>query len=94
MDIKERAKEVSKLLKTLSNENRLLILCMLIDGPMTVNSLTKELNITQSAVSQHLSVLSLAGIIDYEKKGQNIYYFISDNRVVEVFEVLKRNYCQ
>ena len=73
MDIKERAKEVSKLLKTLSNENRLLILCMLIDGPMTVNNLTKELNITQSAVSQHLSELSLAGIIDYGKKGQSIY---------------------
>lgn len=94
MDIKEKAKEVSKLLKTLSNEKRLLIVCMLVDGPMTVNSITKELDITQSAVSQHLAVLSSSGILDYEKKGQNIYYFIKDEKVVELFELLKRNYCQ
>lgn len=94
MDIKEKAKEVSKLLKTLSNEKRLLIVCMLVDGPMTVNSITNELDITQSAVSQHLAVLSSSDILDYEKKGQNIYYFIKDEKVIELFELLKRNYCQ
>lgn len=88
------AKEVSELLKVIGNVNRLMILCILEDGQFTVTELHKKINdITMPALSQHLSVLKLAGLIDSEKKGLNVYYKIIDFRVIELMKVLKKLYC-
>lgn len=96
----KKAKEVAEILKVLANENRLLILCELIEGPKTVgqllenlNNMTKSTNITQSALSQHLAVLKAHKILDSTKSGQNITYFINDKRILNVIDVLKDNYC-
>lgn len=92
--MEEHAKSVAELLKVLANENRILILCYLIESPMTVTELnTKITNITQSALSQHLSILKAHKIVDFNKKGLNIIYSINDERIVSVIEVLKENYC-
>ncbi|MPW25886.1 metalloregulator ArsR/SmtB family transcription factor [Alkalibaculum sp. M08DMB] len=92
--MEEKAKQVAELLKVLANENRLLILCLLIEGPMTVGELSTNIsNITQSAISQHLSMLKAHGILDSTKKGQNITYFIHDDRILSVIEILKEKYC-
>lgn len=88
------AKEVSELLRVIGNVNRLMILCILEDGQFTVTELHKKINdITMPALSQHLSVLKLAGLIDSEKKGLNVYYKIIDFRVIELMKVLKKLYC-
>lgn len=88
------AKEVSELLKVIGNVNRLMILCILEDGQFTVTELHEKINdITMPALSQHLSVLKLAGLIDSEKKGLNVYYKIIDFRVIELMKVLKKLYC-
>ncbi|MDR3353866.1 MAG: metalloregulator ArsR/SmtB family transcription factor [Synergistaceae bacterium] len=93
--MQEKAKQVAALLKILANENRLLILCALIQKPMTVGMIAKYTpNITQSALSQHLTLLKAAGILDAEKSGQNITYSIADHRVEEVLNVLKKYYCE
>lgn len=90
----ERAKEVSELLKVLANENRLVIVCYLIERPMTVSELHEKLdNLTQSALSQHLSMLKAHRILDSNKCGLNITYSIQDERVIKVIETLKANYC-
>lgn len=90
----ERVKEVSELLKVLANENRLMIVCYLIDNPMTVSELHEKLdNLTQSALSQHLSILKAHKILDSNKSGLNITYSIQDERIVKVIETLKANYC-
>lgn len=90
----ERAKEVSELLKVLANENRLVIVCYLIEKPMTVSELHEKLdNLTQSALSQHLSMLKAHRILDSNKSGLNITYSIQDERIVKVIETLKINYC-
>lgn len=90
----ERAKEVSELLKVLANENRLVILCYLIEKPMTVSELHEKLdNLTQSALSQHLAMLKAHRILDSNKRGLNITYSIQDQRVIKVIETLKVNYC-
>lgn len=92
--MEQHAKLVADLLKVLANENRLLILCYLIESPMTVTELTNKItNITQSALSQHLSILKAHRIVDSSKKGQNITYSISDERILSVIEVLKSKYC-
>ena len=92
--MEHKAKQIAELLKVLANEYRLLILCDLIKGPKTVGSLGEKIqNITQSALSQHLALLKAHGILDNEKAGQNVTYFIIDNRVEEIISLLKKHYC-
>ena len=76
--MEERAKRIAELLKLLANENRLLILCALMERPMTVGEIMKRVpNISQPALSQHLTRLKESGILDNEKSGQSITYFIA-----------------
>ena len=90
----DKAKELSELLKVLANDNRLVIVCHLIEKPMTVSELHERLsNLTQSALSQHLSILKAHKILDSNKCGLNITYSILDERIIKVIEELKTNYC-
>lgn len=92
--MEERAKYIAELLKLLANENRLLILCALIDHSMTVGEIAKYTpNITQSALSQHLRMLKAHNILDSNKSGQRVTYSIIDHRVEMVVDVLKKQYC-
>ena len=92
--MEENAKRIAELLKLLANENRLLILCALMKGPMTVGKIAEFVpGITQSALSQHLMLLKTAGILDSTKTAQNVLYPISDVRVEEIVKVLKKYYC-
>jgi DNA-binding transcriptional ArsR family regulator len=90
----ENAKEIADLLKVLSNENRLLIVCFLLESPLTVSELHLKLNnLTQSALSQHLAMLKAHRILESNKNGLSITYSIQDTRIRSVIEVLKDNYC-
>ncbi len=93
-EMKVKAKEVADLLKVLSNENRLLILCELIKGPQSVNSLLENLQITQSGISQHLAILKTTGLLDYNKKGQTVFYSIKDEKIIELMSCIKELYCK
>ncbi|MEA5003214.1 MAG: metalloregulator ArsR/SmtB family transcription factor [Christensenella sp.] len=92
--MEEKAKQIAELLKVLANENRLLILCALMEQPMNVGEISKYVpNITMSALSQHLTLLKAHGILDFNKSGQTITYSIADHRVEEIIHVLKKHYC-
>ena len=87
-----KAKEVSQLLKLIANPYRLMILCMLEEGEKTVSELHEQIeNISMPALSQHLSALRLAGLIDNEK---HVYYKILDTRILSVMKTLKEFYCK
>lgn len=89
-----QAKEIAELLKVLANENRLLIVCHLIEKPMTVSELHQKLShLTQPALSQHLSLLKANKILDSNKNGLMITYFIRDKRIENIIQALKTNYC-
>lgn len=91
----EYAKQIAELLKVLANENRLMIVCHLIEGPMNVSELNQKLGgLTQSALSQHLSILKAHRILDSNKNGQTITYSIKDEKIGSLIEVLKKNYCE
>ena len=90
-----RANQIAGLLKVLACESRLLILCGLMEQPMTVSEMAKYVpKITQPALSQHLAVLKAHGILDCAKSGQRITYSIVDHRVDELIDVLKKYYCE
>jgi len=89
-----QAKRIAEMLKVLANENRLQILCELIEGPKTVGTLGEKINgITQSALSQHLALLKAHGMLEDHKSGQYVTYFVADRHVAELIAMLKRSYC-
>lgn len=92
--MREHAKQVAALMGQLANENRLLILCALLEGPMTVGELSEQVpDITAPALSQHLHKLRDAGLICSEKQAQYIHYSICDQRIRGLMDLLKREYC-
>lgn len=92
--MEEQAKRIAELLKLLANEHRLLILCALIQGRLTVGEIHRHCShITASALSQHLSQLKTAGILDSEKQGMNVIYWIQDQRVIALIESIRTYYC-
>ncbi|MCH3950576.1 MAG: metalloregulator ArsR/SmtB family transcription factor [Acidaminococcus sp.] len=92
--MEEQAKEIAELLKLLANQYRLLIICALMDGSLTVGEIhSKVPNISLSALSQHLAQLRMAGILEAEKRGLNVFYQIKDRRLLPVLEALKEQYC-
>lgn len=93
--MEEKAKKIAGLLRLLANEHRLLILCALMKGPLTVGEIrTFTPNITASALSQHLNQLRVAGILESEKQGMNVIYRIRDQRVTALLEAVKECYCE
>ena len=87
-------KELAKIFKALSVDTRLKILKVIADcqsdlctsQQLCVNAIADKLGISQSAVSQHLTVLKNAGLVHDERKGYYIHYSINRGR----FEELKR----
>ena len=68
----EKAKEISKILKVISNKNRLLILCCLEEREYTVSELNERIkSITMSALSQHLSPVSYTHLDVYKRQGKS-----------------------
>lgn len=93
--MEEKAKKIAELLKLLANEHRLLILCALIHEPMSVGKIHEFTpSISSSALSQHLSQLKTAGILESHKQGMNVIYRIQDENVVGLMDFLKTHYCQ
>jgi len=90
----DNVKGIAEVMKVLSNENRLMIVCCLLESPMTVGNLNSCISsLSQSALSQHLSLLKAHGILESDKKGLSVTYSIHDSRVSSVINVLKTNYC-
>ena len=92
--MEEQAKKIAELLKLLANEHRLLILCALMKGRLTVSEIHKySPNITASAMSQHLNQLKTAGILASEKRGMHVIYWIQDARILPLMAALQEQYC-
>ena len=87
------AGEAARLLKALSNERRLMILCRLGDGERAVGELLPNVGLSQSALSQHLAVLREEGLIAGRREGVSILYRIADPAVLKVIAVLAEIYC-
>lgn len=90
----DNVKDIAEMLRVLANENRLAIVCYLLESPKTVSELHQSINnLTQSALSQHLAMLKAHKILDSNKNGLSITYSIKDDRIRNVMKVLKENYC-
>ena len=91
--MQRHAAEAAQLLKALGNEQRLLILCNLLDGPLSVGELNQRLELSQSALSQHLALLRELELVDTRREAQTIYYSLPNGPVVRVMALLQDLYC-
>ena len=73
-------REFIKVMKALSDPNRLKIVKMLQQRQMCVCEIQEALQISQSAVSKHLSLLEGAGLVDFQKDGLWVNYYLADGR--------------
>jgi ArsR family transcriptional regulator, virulence genes transcriptional regulator len=91
--LRENATQAARLLRALSNENRLLLLCLLLEGEKTVGELNETLPLSQSALSQHLAVLREEGMVSTRREGQSIYYGLASPPARRIIETLHAVYC-
>ena len=96
-DLKKLVKQAgnaAQLLKLLGNEKRLLVLCFLAArGEMTVGELVEVVELSQSALSQHLGKLRADGLVTFRRDSQTLHYRVTDKRALRVLQVLKEIYC-
>ncbi len=91
--LEAKASEAASLLRAMSNEKRLMILCRLGASETSVSELLLDINLSQSALSQHLTVLKERELVATRRDGQTIYYRIADPAVEQVIETLASIYC-
>ncbi|MGB0937188.1 MAG: ArsR/SmtB family transcription factor [Colwellia sp.] len=91
--LEENAKEVAQVLKLLSNHQRLLVLCCISEGEMTVGQLNQSVDLSQSALSQHLAKLRNSELVATRRVSQTIYYRIKDPKIATLLKFLQDNFC-
>lgn len=92
-EMQEHATEAAKMLRSMANENRLMILCRLIQGELSVSELNRQIPLSQSALSQHLAYLREAGLVKTRRESQTIYYRLQGEDAIKVLHVLHSIFC-
>ena len=89
-------KKLTKILKACANENRLKILILLKNEKSSVGQISKKINLSLKATSQHLHNLDAVDLVRKERRGNNIYYslarFPQDSlrrKIVDIIETIK-----
>lgn len=85
--------QAAALLRALSHEDRLLLLCALVDKEMSVGEMQAELGIHQPSLSQQLGVLRREELVDTRREGKRIYYCVRPGPALAVLETLHAEFC-
>lgn len=87
------ASEAARVLKALASEKRLLLLCQLVEGERSVGELNAGIDLSQSALSQHLAVLREEGLVNTRREAQTIYYALAEGPAQRILQTLHGIYC-
>ena len=91
--MRSAANQACRLLKSLSNADRLMLLCQLAQGEHCVSELEALLGIVQPTLSQQLGVLRDEQLVSTRREGKNIYYQINSDIALHVMQVLYTQFC-
>ena len=91
--LEKKAAIAAKTLKSISNKWRLLILCQLVKGEKSVGELLETIDLSQSALSQHLAVLRATQLVSTRRESQSIYYSIRGFEAPTILGALYEVYC-
>jgi DNA-binding transcriptional ArsR family regulator len=87
------AEKACRLMKVLSNRDRLMLLCQLSQGEKRVGELEEILGILQPTLSQQLTVLRDEELVSTRREGKNIYYQIASPQALAVMNILYAQFC-
>lgn len=81
---KKDIKNISSFLYAFSDDTRLKIIIALMLKPLCVTDISMVLDINQTTVSHQLKILKALNIVDYDRNGKNIIYYIKNNNIEHV----------
>jgi len=87
--MKELYKLHADMCKVFSNSTRLEILNLLKDKELSVTELIEKTGLSQANISQHLSIMKSKGIVTSNRKGKNIYYKLTNPKIIKAFDIIK-----
>jgi DNA-binding transcriptional ArsR family regulator len=87
-ELQDCAHDAARMLKLLGSEQRLLLLCRLVEGEATVGALAEHAKLAQSAASQHLAKMRAEGLVATRRDAQSIYYRLVDPAAMRVLDTL------
>ena len=92
-DMLKNSAQAVKLLKAVSNERRLIILCHLLEGEMSVGEINEKLDLSQSALSQHLALLRKHKLVKTRKEAQTVFYRLNSAEAEALIALMHKLYC-
>lgn len=92
-DLRLHANAATRQLKALANVNRLMILCILSEGELSVSQLNGMIDLSQSALSQHLAKLRQDDLVTTRRESQTIYYSLKEGVAKSIINTLHDFYC-
>lgn len=93
-DFEVQASKAARIMKSLGNEKRLMILCKLMElGEMSVIPMAEAVGLSQSALSQHLARMREEELVDFRRDGQTLFYRVSDPNVNRIIKTLQSIFC-
>jgi DNA-binding transcriptional ArsR family regulator len=91
--MRQHAAAAARLMRSLSNPHRLLVLCVLAEGELSVGELNQRIPLSQSALSQHLAVLRAEQLVQTRRKAQAVYYSVTEGPALAILRLLHDRYC-
>lgn len=88
------ADDASKLMKVLSNRDRMMLLCEIGQGEKCVSELEQALDIHQPTLSQQLTVLRKEKLVKTRREGKQIHYSLASQITISVMSLLYKHYCK
>lgn len=92
-EFENRAGEAESFLRSIASRHRLMILCTLMDGEMSVGDMAVKLGLSQSNLSRHLATLRDEKLVATRRDGTVIHYRIASDRVQPILGELHRMFC-
>ncbi|MDD2661458.1 MAG: metalloregulator ArsR/SmtB family transcription factor [Methylococcales bacterium] len=85
--------KAARCLKAMSHPLRLKILCVLGNNSVSVQDIVEQVGTSQSNISQHLSILREKNILGSKKEANRVYYFIDDERMLQLIKMMRDVFC-
>jgi DNA-binding transcriptional ArsR family regulator len=82
------AQAAARLLKLLASEQRLMLLCRLVEGEASVGELADHAGLAQSTASQHLAKLRADGLVATRREAQTVHYRLADPAAARIIDLL------
>ena len=92
--MRKQSGKAASIMRALSHEARLRVVCELVDGEKTAGDLVSRSGLSQSALSQHLAKLRAEGLVATRREAQVIFYRLDDPKAARLLGVLHEIYCR